>query len=228
MHFKLFRAVFNNSIDEINKTLVEHAYDESNLYGFFVDKFINKKIEGRFVYKKVFGSLIKDPFGNEIENEYIVYETFNFIIDKNNKLLILLDSPRDIKIFLSSLSVIFDYNITVEPLKIDLLNFSSFLSKTYSNLQVVFIEIDGLTFSPITSGKILLSGDENILQYIEEATFYKENYQVKKIALKMLIAEITTRIDITHTGIFKSSKKNESMVKENVLISINGYLDRTD
>jgi hypothetical protein len=227
MNLKFFKALFEHSIDEIYFVLNENLYNEENKKGFFVDKFIKDEIEGRFIYKKDFTELIKDPFGNDIKNNYIVYEIYNFLIDKKNNLLILFDSPRYMNVFLSSLNILFEYKITIEQLDIELSSFISFLSKEYENLDVVFLEIDGIFFSPLTSGRIIISGNENIMQYIEDATYHNSNYQIRKVIIKTLLGNKEIKIEITYKGIFKSSKKYTTVVKENIVKIVRKYFQNT-
>jgi hypothetical protein len=224
MNLKLFKIIFDNSIKEVYSRLTQNLYTEDEEKGFFVDKFINKKIEGRFFYKKIFSESVNDPFGKIIVNEFVIYDSYNFIIDDNNKVLLLFDSPKDVKIFLSSLNVLFNYKITLDVFNIDLLNLAFKLARVLDDFKVVFLEIDGISFSNLTSGKVFIRGEENILKYIDHATYHNKNYKVKKIAFKFSQADSISRIEMSNSGVVKFPQRNSSLIRETIARIISDYL----
>lgn len=199
MNLKIYNLHISTTIDSLFSLLSSDQYNDENTKGFLIDKYINGSIFGRFIYKKTFDLVTKDPFGNELVNEQVSFDIVNFIIDGIKHLLIVNDAPRSLKMFFSSLSVSSGYKVAIDQLKVDLLGLYHFIASKSQGITLNCIEIDKLQIASNVNARITLSGGDDIEQYINAVTYNKMKYEVRLIKLLPHINSIDMPLMITNT-----------------------------
>lgn len=222
MNLKFFDIQITGHIGSIFSSVSMDKYSDENAKGFVIDKFINEKIIGRFIYKKIFDVVTKDPFGNELTNEQIIYEIFNFIIDSRNNLLILYDAPKSLKLFLSSLSIASGYKITIDQFKCNLFEFYQFIAKKSQKISLNSIEIDKLQIAGDVNVRLTITGGQDIEKYISTATYNKKKYEVKLLKFKSLIDGLDISVIVTSSCQIKSNTERMNDAISNKIIDLFG------
>ncbi len=226
MTIRTYKINYNFDLDILFKGMQSCPYNEDEKSGYFIDSFINNQIEGRFVLKRIFSEESISPIDGEIQlNEIIQFEVFHFKIFHDNKILMLYNSPRSTSIFFTSINSLFDFSISIEKCDLNLLNFIENVKLKTDINEVIYLELCNISFSNLTKGKVIISGNENVIPYIEKATFHSTNYEINRLGLKIIFNDKPIRLDITNTGSYRVADSYAHFVLPKISEAILDYFE---
>lgn len=93
-----------DKVNDISDWWQSNPYSQSKGFGYLIHKNTRLRCEGKFVKEVKFIEIIKTPSGEQIELDRIAYETFEFILNKKYSILILINPPRNLSSFWSTIS----------------------------------------------------------------------------------------------------------------------------
>ena len=109
---------------QIADALYERQFLRGKIAGFELSDVNKSSVRGRFIEEVIANEVVIDPFGDEILNSVRRYSIFDFQITplkKYNFLIRINNPPRSLKNFITTLSDVFGFGFSVEPLEIDIL-----------------------------------------------------------------------------------------------------------
>ncbi|MGE4284549.1 MAG: hypothetical protein AB7G87_12660 [Clostridia bacterium] len=171
--------------DEIFNCLQKAYYNERTYEGFSLESNYNQQIWGTFYNTITHAEKILDPLGKEIDTFYIVIEKTEFILDSKRKLLILINPGRSLKHFFTVLGATLEFQISIEELRLDLLEFVKRLQLSRSEVVLLSIDIIGIPLSPYSIGKVSIAGDEDVMKYVSQFKGEKPGAKIKKVRLSI-------------------------------------------
>lgn len=220
MNMRFLQFKIEQSIHEIYGVMNANQFSKETETGFLIDSNINDSIDGRYVHRKTIETIDSDPFGNEITNSFTSYDIYEFSLDKQADILILRDSPRDIKYFIGKLNTLFDYKITIENPRINLLHFSEYLESQLQDCFLASIEINDIFFSALTTGKVIIRGKEGIGKYLDDATYHRKQYHVTRIGIHATFMHRVVTLEISERGVIRFVSSVEKHTVQNAMAMI--------
>jgi len=151
---------------ELKAALLDNLYSEVIGYGFLVDEETkDHKISGRYVIKNTIKDLMTTPSGDLEEVERITYSTFEFIIEINKNLSLILRNPPSSALKLgSALGRITKNRIVFHSKKIDLEIWIEDIKSQLSDFTLKRIDIIQVPFSTGVSASMTLRGKGELIK----------------------------------------------------------------
>lgn len=202
---KLLRLQTTLSHDEIFNYLNGASYDERSNEGFVLESNYNNQIAGTFYNTITLSEKIIDPLGNEINTYVVIVEKTEFIIDSKKGLLMLINPFRNIKHFYTVLGVALEHNVSLVELKLNLLKFVQVMQFNRKDIVLSSIDITGISLSPLSMGKVSISGNEDVLKYVSQFQGNRDDTKIKKIRLCLDSDGKQSKIDFLDSFIIRAS-----------------------
>ena len=133
------------SISHIASRMQNLAFDLKSNNGFILDRVRRDYIEAKFVQKMVVDETTLDPFGNQVEFSRTEFRQWHFRAQQSGPGLEIIDAPRSNHQFLSKISEVCDFSISVREASVDLM---LWYEKIMQNKEISAI-VDLLQFSQI-------------------------------------------------------------------------------
>jgi len=148
-----------------------HPFTEESSNGFFIDRVRDSFINGRYVEKVTFEEILTTPFGQEDRFERTEYRQVEFNLFSTFPNVELWDAPRSTQGFVSRLLEMNDFNMTLNPLHVNVLDWAKGLQgRIKSKLLIDEIQIAGLEFEPGVSAKISLKSEKDVRDALARLT----------------------------------------------------------
>ena len=203
MNMRFLQFKIEHNVNEIYSKMNANQFSKETESGFLIDSNMNNRVDGRYIHRKTVETVDADPFGNEIINSFTSYDIYDFSLDKQADILLLQDSPRDIKFFINKLNTLFDYRITIENLRINLLQFAEYLEDQLQDCFLTSVEINDIYFSALTTGKVIIKGKEGIGKYLDDATYHRKQYHVTRIGIQATFMHRVVTLEISERGVIR-------------------------
>ncbi|MDN3503906.1 hypothetical protein QL982_14335, partial [Psychrobacter sp. 5A.1] len=81
--FKWLKCSFPISVEELSEKIRMEKYTDENGSGFLITRLRHDSISGKHIQKKVTSISVTNPFGDENEVEFVIYDTTIFTISFN-------------------------------------------------------------------------------------------------------------------------------------------------
>ncbi|RTS10936.1 hypothetical protein DY937_29565 [Pseudomonas aeruginosa] len=137
-----------NSKDVV-KGLKRLEYSSAGVDGFQIVRFREEYVEGKYIERVEYEEVVKDPFGGELVSNRVIYNQVDFTISLDSRVLELLSPPRSLVKFVTRLGEACDFNVSVEPLFLDLGSFGD---------RLEFIKFNFFEKSIVVSDLLLAAG----------------------------------------------------------------------
>lgn len=178
-------AEWPSSIRTIGTKLKSMPFNEETMDGFSIERVRDDFIEGKYIEKFVYEEVIADPFGNEEIVERTGYRSTEFTLFSQFPHIELRNGQRSIKEFVNRLLQACNFNLTVSPITLNLLNWiASFQQATGQKIIVDSLQVSEVSLEDGIIGKILLKGDRDVRQAVDTILGGKK-YTLEKVQLKL-------------------------------------------
>ena len=170
MRYRWLKAEFKGvGFDIIKKCCQESPYDELSEQGFRLEVVRDNFMQGKYIVKKEIEENTTDPFGNMIKNKRIIFETHKFKLSRDFPEIILINPTRSVQEFFTKLAVMSDFSIFISKISLNILTWLRQLEKE-EGLEFIVRQLScsGISLSPTASGKLSISGSEDVRQYLSE------------------------------------------------------------
>jgi len=185
MRYKWLNVEWPVHIDQLASRMRALNFSSNQSHGFVIDKVRGDLIEARYVEKINFTDTVIDPFGNETKFDRIEYRESSFRITKASPTLELINAPRSLQALLSRLSEITDFEVSIEQLRVDVLQWAEELIKaihgagSLDSMQISKLELGKKTFA-----KILVTGDQEI-KHLSSELIDGRRHIVEKVRIRL-------------------------------------------
>lgn len=187
----------------IGSKLKAMPFSEDSMDGFAIERVRDDFIEGRYIEKYTYQELNSDPFGKEEVIERIGYRSTGFTLFAQFPYIELRDGQRSIKEFVNKLLQACNFNLVVSPITASLLDWvTSFQKITGQKIMVDSLQVSGVALEDGISGKILLKGDRDVREAIDNIVGGKK-YILEKVQVKMILGGKSLSVHLANNGTAK-------------------------
>ena len=171
--------------------------------GFAIERVRDDFIEGRYIEKYIYQEVNSDPFGKEEVIERIGYRSTDFTLFAQFPYIELRNGQRSIKEFVSKLLQACNFTLVVSPITVSLLEWvASFQKITGQKIVVDSLQVSGVALEEGITGKILLKGDRDVREAIDNIVGGKK-YTLEKVQVKMTSGGKSLSVHLANNGTAK-------------------------
>jgi hypothetical protein len=198
------------SMRTIGNKLKGMPFSEESMDGFSVERIRDDFIEGRFIEKYAYQEVIADPFGKEEVIERTGYRSTDFTLFAQFPYIEIRNGQRSIKEFVNRLLQVCDFNLVVSPVTINLLDWVASFQKIVGQKVVVdSLQVSGVELEEGITGKILLKGDKDVREAINNIVGGKK-YTLEKVQVKLTSSGKSMSIQLANNGTAKTPVEHTS------------------
>jgi hypothetical protein len=170
------------SLDEVAQYLINQNFTKGKESGYEINSFDNTKLKAKYIEQYNHTETLIDPFGIISTFESIRYKYVSFDLIKINNgefLLKIQNSPKSLQSFFNNLQNLFDFDVSVETIKLDVLSIVSNLKEKeeITQFKVNSIKVRDIIINKDAKSKIEITSSQDALN-----DFY-ENYSHSKYSL---------------------------------------------
>jgi hypothetical protein len=210
--YKWLRAEWPLSIRTLAKRLKSRPFDADNTTGFVIDRVRDDCLEARFIERLEYDESVTDPFGLETSYHRIDFRQCVFRATSEKPGLELIDSPRSLQTMVSSLLDACSFDLTINPITINVLDWATQLRTMLdTELLVESIQIGALHMQKGISAKLILKGDRDVKDAALEAINGRV-HTIEKLQLKLLGRQRGTILLINSGAIKIESEKADDLL----------------
>lgn len=165
--------ISEDQITSLKRKMLEFDYNDAS-DGFRLESAEYGKLIGKYIIKKDEVNTALDPFGNEYSYKTIQYDIYRFIIRNSTPQITLIDPPRALNVFLNKLSYLTNHEIVISQINLDINMWLLDVCKEHKNMKVIKFVSSGIMLSNTITGKIILSGTEDVRCHINRLTDKKD------------------------------------------------------
>lgn len=196
-------AQWPSSIRIIGNKLKAMPFSEESMDGFAIERVREDFIEGRYIEKYAYQEANSDPFGNEEIIERTGYRSTEFTIFAQFPYIELRNGQRSIKEFVNKLLQACNFTLVISPINVNLLDWlASFQKITGQKIVVDSLQVSGIALEEGITGKILLKGDRDVREAIDNIVGGKR-YTLEKVQVKMALGGKSLSVHLANTGTAK-------------------------
>jgi hypothetical protein len=178
--FKWLKCSFPVSVEELSEKIRMEKYTDENGSGFLITRLRHDSISGKHIQKKVTSISVTNPFGDENEVEFIIYDTTIFTISFNESWVIEIENPgRTIKSFINDLSKIVGFGFYVSEASIDLEKFLKKIDSIYGKNRVSKIEISDINLDNKGLGSLNIKSKQDARSLLKNYITNQKQYKFK-------------------------------------------------
>lgn len=177
-----FRAHLSHNMRALATKIANAPLEMDGLMGFRIDRVRNDTLEATYHERFSWTERSVDPFGREFAFERSEYKSLRFIISKNYPELELIDAPRGLTSFFSRLAEMTDFETTIEPLSVKVLDWAAAIQK----LRAAEFRVAGITASDLSVeegviGRLTVASRERDVEGALTRLLAKRTYTVQKL-----------------------------------------------
>ena len=200
---KWLSAEWPVSLRTIASRMRSRPFTPDNMDGFFVERVRDNKIEGRFVEKFAFAEKVTDPFGNEHVFERINYSQVSFQLNTEFPQIELRDAPRGLGVYLTRLSELTDFSVSISPISVDLLGWiEAIQAQTRAKAVVDSLDVSDLIADAGVTARVVIKGDRDVRQALHGLARNRK-YSLEKLHLKLFDSTGITLLQLSSAGSVK-------------------------
>lgn len=178
-------AQWPSTIRTIGNKLKTMPFTEESMDGFFIERIRDDFIEGRFIEKYAYQEIIADPFGTEEVIERTGYRSTEFTLFSQFPYIELRNGQRSTKEFVNRLLQACNFSLVVSPVTVNLMDWVASFQKTAGQqILVDSVQVSGVALEEGITGKILLKGDRDVREAIDNIVGGKR-YTLEKVQVKL-------------------------------------------
>ena len=206
-----FSADWPVSLRTLAAKMRANPFKEDSIQGFIVDRVRENLIDGRFIEKISFQETSTDPFGEEHSFERLIYRQLEFSLSTDFPSIELRDAPRSTQAYVSKLVEFSNFQVTIVPLAVDLIQWANFFESTVKGqITIDSIQISGLEIERGVTAKIIVSGDKDVRDALKNIVRTKK-YELERVHVKLSMNSNFIPIQLTNSG---AAKLDEAFVSE--------------
>ncbi|MCZ2895698.1 hypothetical protein MTR01_16880 [Burkholderia thailandensis] len=178
-------AQWPSTMRTIGNKLKAMPFTEESMDGFVIERIRDDFIEGRFIEKYAYQEIIADPFGTEEVIERTGYRSTEFTLFSQFPYIELRNGQRSIKEFVNRLLQACNFSLVVSPVTVNLMDWVvSFQKTSGQRILVDSVQVSGVALEEGITGKILLKGDRDVREAIDNIVGGKR-YTLEKVQVKL-------------------------------------------
>ena len=196
-------AQWPSSMRAIGNKLKALPFSEDSMDGFAIERVRDDFIEGRYIEKYIYQEVNSDPFGKEEVIERTGYRSTDFTLFAQFPYVELRNGQRSIKEFVNKLLQACNFTLVVSPITVSLLDWvASFQKITGQKIVVDSLQVSGVALGEGITGKILLKGDKDVREAIDNIVGGKK-YTLEKVQVKMTSGGKSLSVHLANNGTAK-------------------------
>lgn len=217
---KWFGAEWPVSIRSLASRMKAHPFTEERSNGFLIDRVRDSFINGRYVEKITFEEILTTPFGQENRFERTEYRQVEFNLFSIFPNVELWDAPRSTQGFVSRLLEMNNFNMTLNPLHVDVLDWAKAIQgRIKSKLLIDEIQIAGLELEPGVSAKISLRSEKDVREALARLTKGK-SFELERVHATIRREDLISTILLTSSASAKLDEGQEESILEALRVSL--------
>jgi hypothetical protein len=169
-------------IEQLLAGLLKDQYAEGKRSGFTNVILRGTSIEGEYIERFEAVTKIEDPFGKITEYPIVQFERFFFSVGSKFPNLELHGSSRSLGSFLNQIAAYLNFQIAIEPVKVDLLLWLSAIEHNVDSFFVAGALVPNLSLSNSVQSKITFFGSTEVRPFVKKLTG-KRFYAFSKVQL---------------------------------------------
>lgn len=221
---RIYQLKSSFSKNEIAERMLNQSYTFDNSLGFHIEKSNEDIIKGEYFFKQVFTEELSDPIGNMYENTIIKIDNYKFEIFFDSSIMFVFNAPNSLSFFINKIGNLLDNKVVINPIRLNLIDFSNSCKTLFDSVLINSLEISGIYFSSSTLGSSRISGNEDVIQYLD---LYKKNkfpIEIKKLRMKAEINNLIFNISFSSLGTIWIPNKHKSYLIEILIKATMNYL----
>lgn len=196
-------AQWPSSMRTIGNKLKAMPFSEDSMDGFAIERVRDDFIEGRYIEKYIYQEVNSNPYGKEEVIERIGYRSTDFTLFTQYPYIELRNGQRSIKDFVNKLLQACNFTLVVSPITVSLLDWiASFQKITGQKIVVDSLQVSGVALEAGITGKILLKGDRDVRDAIDNIVGGKK-YTLEKVQVKMTSGGKSLSVHLANNGTAK-------------------------
>lgn len=173
------------ALSTLGERLKARPFGGDVTHGFVVDRIRNDILEARYVERIEYTERITDPFGNELLFDRIEFRQSFFCASTRGPGLEVRDPPRSLQPLMNRLSEATDFEVAINPCKVDVLVWAeNFQARIGRPLVVDSLQMNSLQVEDGIMAKILIKGSRDVRTACT-ALAANRNFQLEKIQLRL-------------------------------------------
>lgn len=222
-----FDVTWNSKYNTLVDAIISDVYTEDKYYGFTSHKRRDDFLSASYISKKEIEENIENPLTNELTvYNRIIYEKTLFNLENNQLGIELINPPRGVQQVLNTFASMSKFNITIKPLKLDLLKLIQLLNFQFDYFEIHSIECSDICISKNTKVKLVAKNDQ--YDVFEDIDLFLKNkkYTIDKIKCSFSIEKIKSNFELSNNGNLKTNKNNINFLLPIVKNSIREMLSQ--
>lgn len=216
-----FRASLPMSLRSIAAKISSSPLELDGDMGFKVEKVRSETVDASYYERFSWTESGVDPFGREFSFERVGYKVVRFTLSKNYPELEVIDAPRGLSSFFSRIAELTDFEATIEPLRIDVLNWASALRNSYtSSFRVASMSVSDLGVEEGITGSLTVSSRDQDVKGAVGRLLSRRTYSVQRVQVVMR----SRASDASLTLISDGSVKSSADIDPDILIAVRGSM----
>lgn len=206
-----FAAKWPIGLRTLAAKMKSHPFREDSLNGFIIDRVRDDFINGRYVEKISYQETLTTPFGEQQIFDRTEYRQLEFNLFSNFPHMEFWDAPRSTQSYVSKLTELNNFSLTITPLSIDLLKWvASFQSVANAKVTIDSLQISGLELEPDVTARFSIAGNKDVREALQRVTKGKR-FDLERVQLKLLHENRIVGLQLINTG---AAKLEDSLVED--------------
>jgi hypothetical protein len=189
------------SLSSVADMMLRSEYLSNSTSGFRLEEIRNDEIIGKFIERRKIIDEIKDPFGTPMSFTREIFEVIKFRLTKQFPELELQDPPRRFSTFTTKLAECTNFNISIQPLKINTKLWAEGIEQKFGTTTVVAVTSSSFPVGDSTVARFSIGGITDVRQHIKYFSINKNNEpHWDKAKLKSVIKGQVSEYEISCRG----------------------------
>lgn len=196
---------------QVMSGLKRMEYLPNDIEGFQIRQYRDDSISARYIERIDYDEVLKDPFGSESIIKRVVYNQFDFSISFSGGVLEVVNPPRSLVKFTTRLGEVCDFNVSVEPVLIDLTRLYSssiFFKNAFTEKTIV---VSDLVLAPGVSAKVVARGGSDVGGALREITNNK-TFKVSSVAYSSKKPDVRASFSVSSDCTLRVSGRDSGLV----------------
>lgn len=194
------RPIDKKLLGKLADGLLAAKFDDETSFGFILGDVRKEKVTGRYIQKETITRTITDPNGESQNVQFVDFLTTKFTLSTSPPNLEVVNPPRRLSEFLTSLSDILDNKVAIVPVEATCRQWLEALSASGCTFRSNKIVTGNIAITDTVSVKASFSGTKNVQS--EALSFLKgKKYDPVEIAGIIECGGETTKLKITSNGV---------------------------
>jgi hypothetical protein len=173
--------------------------------GFKIEKVRSETVDANYYERFSWTESGVDPFGREFSFERVGYKVVRFTLSKNYPELEVVDAPRGLSSLFSRIAELTDFEAIIEPLRIDVLHWTTALQDAYMGLfRVAGMSVSDLGVEEGITGSLTLNSRTQDVRAAATRLLLRRTYSVQKVQVAMRSRASDALLTLTSDGSVRS------------------------